>query len=967
MLSRRQCIEQREEERRRHDHLQCIICVPQVDQVIAATQKGAVLVYNRQMKLQTNTSIGVASPVSGCDYLSQLKRIVVITETSIVIWDHKPKTKNQTNFFTLKPMQNIMLCVCTVTQSEDTGEDSILIGDDAGFVNLLVVGTEDLNLQKTKERNALQSQILDPRLLRRTILRRKLHHEWVLRVKYFPHLNSFVSCSSDSVHSVVLDDIRKLADCQPIRTLAVPRGVNAFDYCVKANTFVTGGEDKIVRLWNPNMFGKPKAMLSGHNCIITEVVINEADQHIISLSTEGMFRVWDIQTIAVLQVFILGEHQVDRHFNSMVFDHRRKRLIAGSDAIDLVPLTSAVQDSLQVPVSHDRSINVLVCSKATGMVVTICSKSVIKVWSVQSGRKLYHIAHPHGRSVEVTAAAVDDFGKDLVTGAIDGSLITWELRNGEKIRSLPPVTENTEENKRISHLFYMSLNEPQIIIAVGWNNTIKMIQGGQDETSLSVLGTFPNIAMEIENSLFPFKQRQSPSGQSSIMKQGYPDEVGLCGIDFLDSYAEHLLAIGWSNLIIVWNFETAAILQIFNEEQLSDTMEANEQNDLIMDVESSKVQVVKFIPIKKTSIEHEAARVQPEVVSQESIDLIKDVSKLSIMFRFAESYTASEYSQAELNPPAPEEPEPLPAVEPSPILLSAHQDGSVQFWSLEGIQLDKILPTLQFCHPITAISVANTMPLVVAGNHKGYIIIWDIETLITDPSARNKEPINRIISWRAHILPIVSIVFLEEVNVVISASVDSSVRVWYSLNGHYIGYFGQHSFLHLMNPIEFVLPSDITEAPVESKQSQKADHLDYPLMLDWKRWKPFDRESYLMKLQQQRKTLDVDQDKKFFKSITLPRLKQKPMESSTSGTRAMGAVFRALPVYNMDPLFEVDQFKNVTFPEEKRRDSLHNIFAREKKVTILTTKAVAKGSIIHPIQTCYTFNATTAPPPYVML
>ncbi|XP_055495549.1 WD repeat-containing protein 64-like [Leucoraja erinacea] len=869
-------------------------------------------------------------------------------------------------------MQNIMLCICTVTQSEYTGEDSILIGDDAGFVNLLVVGTEDLNLQKTKERNALQSQILDPRLLRRTILRRKLHQEWVLRVKYFPHLNSFVSCSSDSVHSVVLDDIRKLGDCQPIRTLSVPRGVNAFDYCVKANTFVTGGEDKIVRLWNPNMFLKPKALLSGHNCIITEVVINEADQHIISLSTEGMFRVWDIQTIAVLQVFILGEHQLDRHFNSMVFDHKHKRLIAGSQSIDLVPLTSAVQDSLQVPRSHERSINVLVYNKTTETVVTICSKSVIKVWNIRSGRKVYHIAEPHGHAVEVTAAAVDEIGNELVTGANDGSLITWELRSGEKIRSLPPVTESNEENKRISYLFYMNLKEVQMIIAVGWHNSIKIIQGGPDESYLSVLGTFPNIAKEIDNSLFPFKQRLSPSGQSNPKKQDDPDDVGLCGIDILECNAEPLLAIGWSNLIIVWNFEAASILQIFNEDRLSDTTDASEQNDLMMDVESSKVQVVKFIPVKRQFIEQDVPGGNTEIQSKESLGLLMDTSKLSILFKFAESFTTSEYSQAEQNQPAPaatEEIALLPAVEPNPILLSAHQDGSVQFWSLEGVQLDKILPTLQFCNPITAISIGETTSLVVAGNHKGYIIIWDIEPLFDNPSAPNKEPIHRIISWRAHILSIVSIVFLEHVNVVVSASVDSSVRVWYSLNGHYIGYFGQHSSLLLTNPSEFVLPSDITEAPVESKskQSQKADQLDYPLMLDWKRWKPFDREGYLIKLQLQRKALDVDQDKKFFKSITLPRLKQKPMESSTSGTRAKGAVFRALPVYNMDPLFQVDQFKNIKFPEEKRRDSLHNIFAREKRATISTTKTVARGSILHPIQTCYIFNATTAPPPYVML
>ncbi|XP_062913323.1 WD repeat-containing protein 64-like [Mobula hypostoma] len=821
------------------------------------------------------------SPVSGCDYLSQLKRIVTVTEKSVIVWDHKPKSKNQTNFITIKPMQNIMLCVCAVIQPENTGEDYMLIGDDAGFVSLLILGNEDL--QKSKEGNALQSQVLEPRLLRRPILRRKLHHEWVLRVKYFPHLNSFVSCSSDSVNSVVLDDIRKLGDCQPIRTLSVPRGVNAFDYCVKANTFVTGGEDKIVRLWNPNMFSKPKALLIGHNCIITEVAINEADQHIISLSTEGMFRVWDVQTIAVLQIFILGERQVDRHFNTMVFDNKNKKLIAGSTSIELVPLTSAVQDTLEIPRSHERSINVLVLNKISGKVVSICSKSVIKVWKLLGGKQLYQIAHPHGRAIEVTAAAVDEHGLHLITGAIDGVSCVIVLfpqgdhcvRNGHKA----------------------DFDSTKLLCCT---NDLWDCLDGPDESSFTILGTFPNLLNTIySSSLFPLKQFQSTSGQSDTVKQGHLDDKGLCGIDIFICNAETLLAMGWYNLIIIWNFDTAHILQIFNEDRVLEATDGGEQNNVTPDMESSRVQVVKFIGLRSKVIELQAPEIVTDDLSQDSSLIINNLSKASSLFKYAETFSVSEYSQAELSSPMPffnDEPAltTLPEQEPNPILLTAHQDGSIQFWSVEGVKLDKILPTIQFCSPITAISVGQRVPCLLAGNQSQISILAykgscssGISQSLHNFCIKSKgleshqiilimslqEPINRIISWRAHTLQIISIFLVEEAAVVISASVDCSVRVWYALNGHYIGYFGQHSALLLMNPSEFVLPSDVTEGPVEgkSKQSNKADHLDYPLMLDLERWKPFDREGYLMKMKQQRKVLDVDQDKKLFKSVTIPR------------------------------------------------------------------------------------------------
>lgn len=50
------------------------------------------------------------------------------------------------------------------------------------------------------------------------------------------------------------------------------------------------GEDKILRLWHPNINTKPVGKLMGHLFSITEIVTNEKDQHIISLSTA---KVWN--------------------------------------------------------------------------------------------------------------------------------------------------------------------------------------------------------------------------------------------------------------------------------------------------------------------------------------------------------------------------------------------------------------------------------------------------------------------------------------------------------------------------------------------------------------------------------------------------------------------------------------------------------------------------------------------------
>jgi len=65
---------------------------------------------------------------------------------------------------------------------------------------------------------------------------------------------------------------------------------------------VTGGADKIVRLWNPGVINKPTARLVGHRFSIVDVAVNEEDQHVISVSSSMVVRVWDVHTLNSLQV-----------------------------------------------------------------------------------------------------------------------------------------------------------------------------------------------------------------------------------------------------------------------------------------------------------------------------------------------------------------------------------------------------------------------------------------------------------------------------------------------------------------------------------------------------------------------------------------------------------------------------------------------------------------------------------------
>ncbi|KFP90105.1 WD repeat-containing protein 64, partial [Apaloderma vittatum] len=221
------------------DVIKAIVRVPHLDFTVTSSQKGVLTIFDNQRgKLYPFYFHQSTAWITGCDFLPQLKCIVAVAERTVIVWDYKLK-ESKNNCFIIKPMANGLLCVCTVTMSDHQAKDNILMGDDKGYVHLLTVTSDHFGWKQCKGKKKSQHQVLDSKLF--NIVKRKLHDDWVVKVKYISDLNCFGSCSSDSIHSFVLDDIKRLEDNLPVKEFSVPRGVNAFAYCGKANVIVTGG------------------------------------------------------------------------------------------------------------------------------------------------------------------------------------------------------------------------------------------------------------------------------------------------------------------------------------------------------------------------------------------------------------------------------------------------------------------------------------------------------------------------------------------------------------------------------------------------------------------------------------------------------------------------------------------------------------------------------------------------------
>lgn len=73
----------------------------------------------------------------------------------------------------------------------------------------------------------------------------------------------------------------------------IHKGAKTFDLCTDKNVLVTGGMDRVVRLWNPYLPLRPVARLRGHNAPVFLVKIAMEDDRLFSISTDKTVLVSD--------------------------------------------------------------------------------------------------------------------------------------------------------------------------------------------------------------------------------------------------------------------------------------------------------------------------------------------------------------------------------------------------------------------------------------------------------------------------------------------------------------------------------------------------------------------------------------------------------------------------------------------------------------------------------------------------
>ncbi|XP_027540026.1 WD repeat-containing protein 64 isoform X2 [Neopelma chrysocephalum] len=899
---------------KRKDVIKGIVKVSHLDFTITASQKGVITIFNNQRKVQATINIEDTAWITGCDFLPQLKYVVAVTESTVLVWDYKSEDKN--NCYVIKPMKNCLLCVCTVTTPDHLAKDSILMGDDKGYVYLLTMTNDDFIMKQYKPEKESQFRFLDSENF--NILKRKLHDDWVGRVKYISALKCFGSCSSDSLRSFVLDDIKRLDDNLPVREFSVPRGVSAFTYCGKAKVVVTGGNDRVLRLWNPAVNIRPTGKLFGHKHGVVEIVTNEKDQHVISLSCAKVFRVWDIQTLAPLQVFHDNQGSPEELDSfPMVFDNDHGVLITGSDVIDIYPLANVIEDTRQLPQTHEKSINALIYNRALHQILTICTESILKVWDLETGYQICQIEDAHGVNTEVTCAAIEINGFYVATGACDGTVKIWEFESGQEFKALP-LAQDSENEHRVLKIVYLKADESQhALLVLEQRGEMKIIQGNSTQTHLHVAWVLPDavsfprrnpvvyllLKPDTSQDFFPAIRLLSNISSLSDDTENFAPSVEINCFAVLKVEGWSLIATGSANgEIILWDFESASVrcLHETNEDSQDSVSQESGINAMLFLVHSA------FTSRKRSSQPSTTVRVDVSAIPEHESSSLNphkenvEIDKVNTEITTEDTATSENIQYPKMNIQSSKA-----RVGHSPILASAHESGCIRLWSSQGDLMKELLPfSKDPSGPLTVLCTDISTKILLAGSKEGYVICWNIASFLEDKKKQVKEKL----CWRAHNTEVVDLFHEEEKNVVVTASVDGSVRIWHADSGYYFGYFGQSRKFELSDTSRLILPPDVNNFTAIIKEESKPmeKKAEYPLMLDKDKWKSLTRLPLVLEKAQH---TNVIQDFKFFQALAPEKM--EPQEIFQTGSKEAGAVYGILPIYELEIPAEVSMPKSL--------------------------------------------------------
>uniref|UniRef100_F6XH43 WD repeat domain 49 n=1 Tax=Equus caballus TaxID=9796 RepID=F6XH43_HORSE len=201
------------------------------------------------------------------------------------------------------------------------------------------------------------------------------------------------------------------------------------------NLLLTGGLDRIIRVWNPYLPRKPTGMLKSHTAPVSYIQVSAEDNKIFSTSTDNAVKIWDLETDSSLFTVSSKASGLKGELAACLYLPGPRALWVASDTAVLLHLRLRSPPEPHLVLSHKEPVGCCWYNPASWQVVSCSEASVI--WHFETGRLLSEFTEAHDNA-GITCLIFDSGGRRyvLITGGRDGCLKIWSYNNEHCLHSL---------------------------------------------------------------------------------------------------------------------------------------------------------------------------------------------------------------------------------------------------------------------------------------------------------------------------------------------------------------------------------------------------------------------------------------------------------------------------------------------------------------------------------------------------
>jgi WD40 repeat protein len=292
--------------------------------------------------------------------------------------------------------------------------------------------------------------------------------------------------------------------------------------------------------------------LVGHGGRIAACAVTPDGRRVVSASSDGTLRVWDLETGRPLTT--MAGHTSDVNACAVTLDGRRVVSASADQTLKIWDLESG--RALATLAGHTDSVSACAVIRDGRRMISASWDGTLKVWDLDSGRLLVTL---EGHTGLVTACAATADGRHVVSASKDGTLKIWDLESGRPLFTLEGHTGTvttcmvTPDGQRVVSA---SQDETLRIWEVESGRSLAVLQGHLGGVNACAV-TPDGRRLVSASGDRTLRVWDLESGHSLATLEGHTSLVMACAVA---PDGRRVVSGSWDQTLKVWNLDTEGSL-----------------------------------------------------------------------------------------------------------------------------------------------------------------------------------------------------------------------------------------------------------------------------------------------------------------------------------------------------------------------------------------------------------------------